>query len=212
LLLFPEPLGNHGHVRTVVGALCERLTCELTGGRRHKTQGTADYCPDVSLAGRYFESKAAGKKGETFVYEGRLAKDRLFAAAFPLSYVIWHHKTDTLRSATVDELEAAVLVAMRAVYVVPFAALDAAALASPVMKLNSGYGQTRHTDKKIYGSGRRVRLGSLAPYKLLQWSTGLDAGIRAGWPIVSRAGDDKGLITVRPPKEDVGGTEPERDR
>lgn len=59
--LFDEPLPRHGHVRCVVGDLCERLTAAMVGGRRHKTDCTADYCPDVSdERGNYYESKAGG--------------------------------------------------------------------------------------------------------------------------------------------------------
>lgn len=56
-LLWHTPLGNHGHARTVVGALAERLTARLVGGVRHKTDCRADYCPDVSV-GHVAENRA----------------------------------------------------------------------------------------------------------------------------------------------------------
>lgn len=88
-LLWAEPLGGHGHVRHVIGNLVEELTAKLMHGRRHKTQSTMDYCPDVSaplyddgewLNTQYFECKAAGSSNEMFVYKGRLIKDREFVA------------------------------------------------------------------------------------------------------------------------------------
>lgn len=168
--LFDVPLGNHGHARTVIGDLAERLTARLTGGRRHRTQGTADYCPDVSFRGTFFESKAAGLSKQTFVYAGRLEKDRRFVRkGNPLSYVIWHHGADTKLARTVRELEELVLANLRCVHVVPFPCFDAVCRTLPEEKLNSGYGG--HVNRsKVYGSGFRVFLRLLDPWKLGLWA------------------------------------------
>lgn len=51
-LLWEVPLGNHGHSRNVIGQLAEELTAAYVGGRRHKSDSTKDYCPDVSAGNR----------------------------------------------------------------------------------------------------------------------------------------------------------------
>lgn len=163
-LLFDEPLRGHGHVRTVVGELTERLTAALVNGRRHKTDCTADYCPDVSALGVYYESKACGRNRETFIYAGRLEKDRCFTAlGNPLYYVVWSHCVETKLYETVAGLRAALMLGMRAVYVVPFNEISAICETLPLEKLNSAYGGT---DRQTYGEGYRIPLSQLNPWCL----------------------------------------------
>lgn len=147
---------RHGRVRTVVGALAERLTARLVGGRVHKTDCTSSYCPDVSAGGVYFESKAVGRSGQVFVYAGRLDKDREFARRHRLVYVVWNHGADSKLADTVAGVERLVLTTMQAVYVVPFCAVDAACAAVEPSKLNSRYGGS--DSRPEYGSGYRVPL------------------------------------------------------
>lgn len=161
-LLWPEPLGNHGHARNVIGNLVEQWTAELVGGRRHKTDSRADYCPDVSTANAYFESKAVGRSKTAFIYTGRLEKDKAFAATNRLVYVIWHHCAVTRQATTVAELEALVALHFRCVYVVPFTAIAAICAALKVEPLNSKYGNTNRPE---YGAGYRINLKLLSRWK-----------------------------------------------
>lgn len=112
--LFDEPLIKNdgklslGYCRHLAGELCEQLTAAVFNGRRHKTDSTCDYCPDVSITGPrgtiYFESKAVGLTKTVFIYEGRLRKDFLFARRHELYYVVWHHLAYSKLATTVNEL------------------------------------------------------------------------------------------------------------
>ena len=167
-LLFTQPLGNHGHVRTVVGDLAEKLTCKLVGGRRHKTQSTAEYCPDVSDGmGTYYESKATGQSKQAFIYGGRLEKDKRFVAAgYNLSYVIWQHNAETKQVSTVEELRQLVLQTMLGVHVVPFQKIADICGLLPVEKLNSKYGEAL-SRPGTYGTGYRINLSLLKQWFLV---------------------------------------------
>lgn len=183
-VLWDEPLGNHGHVRTLIGDLCEGLTADFVGGRRHRTRSDCDYCPDVSRTDPdgvvYFESKAAGLNGQTFVYQGRLEKDRAFVqSGRRLYYVIWGHKARTKDASTVSELERLLLSSVRRVFLVPFADLDAIAKGLKITKLNSGYGSK--TDAKTYGSGIRIQLSLLTPFLMRSFADGIVRPLERGF-------------------------------
>lgn len=169
--LWDFPIGNHGHVRTVLGDFVEDLTALLLGGKRHKTDSTKDYCPDVSVIERdaYFECKAAGLSKQTFVYEGRVERDRDFAAHHGLFYVIWHHRTETKLARTVNELKQMFLANMQRVYIVPFMVIDDYCRSHTPEKLNSKYG--KHSDAETYGSGYRINLRDIAEYAVIEWNT-----------------------------------------
>lgn len=199
LTLWVPQLGNHGHVRTVVGDLVEDLSAEYLGGKRHRTQSSADYCPDVSRAtpkggtvgeqGRrgfeYFECKSVGKSKRAFVYAGRVEKDRTFSLLHPLYYVIWSHSAETKQAGSVPELETLVLAHVRKVLVVPFSSLDAIIRTLPVEPLNSGYGPaaTRASPKikKAYGSGYRISLSRLEAFVVETFPQGVSELVRASW-------------------------------
>jgi len=173
LRLFDEPLRGHGHVRVVSGNMAETMTAAFTGGTRISTDSRADYCPDVvaEIEGRkvFIECKAVGLSNETFVYHGRLEKDRLFAAEHSLMYAIWRHRAATKKCSTVQQLQAAWLTSLEAAYLVPFKDFFDIAIGSGIEKLNSAYGSSR-TQPKMYGSGYRVRLAKLAAWKVLEFA------------------------------------------
>jgi hypothetical protein len=175
--LFPEELRGHGHVRTVLGKLAEDLTAHFFNGRRYKTDVRCTYCPDVSADGKFYESKACGRSKTTFIYAGRLQKDRDFVlAGNELFYVIWHHTANTKDARTVAELRVLALQSLQAVYVVPFAVVDGLCLAVPEEPLNSAYGHNR--DQPVtYGSGFRIHLNLLADYVQPAWPVDLLRGI-----------------------------------
>lgn len=164
---FDTPLGNHGHRRNVVGDLIEVITCSVLRGKRHKCSGNFDYCPDVSVGGNFFECKAIGRSRQTFVYEGRLLKDRKFARFQPLYYAVWHHTANTLYAHTVEQLQCLVLAKMRWMALIPFAEIDRICSLTTATRLNSKYGKS--SERKLYGSGFRISLSSILPYKALEW-------------------------------------------
>jgi len=162
-LLFDEPLGNHGHVRTLVGDWTEDLIARLMGWVRHKTDCRCDYCPDLSdEAGHYVETKAAGKTNQTFVYSGRLAKDRKFVdAGHRLTYAVLHHGCKTKRYDMREELREAWLRSLRCLYLIPFDDFEAITLSREEKPLNSKYGNP------TYGAGYRIPLSLLEKFKTL---------------------------------------------
>ena len=162
------PLGNHGHIRGLLGGFAEELTAEIFRGRRYKTDSTCDYCPDVVSGSVYFECKACGKSNQTFIYSGRLDKDRAFAADHWLGYAVWSHGVETNRAATAGELRSLFLKQLRGLYVVPFEAIDAICSSKPAEKLNSKYGHSNEPGT-LYGSGYRVNLKELQPWLFLSW-------------------------------------------
>ena len=160
--LFPQPIGNHGHVRIALGFLTERLTASLFGGHVLRTDSRVAYCPDVMVPASlstgnlptFLECKAMGKSKGSLIYSGRLEKDKLFAKYNRLYYVIWEHDLDTLQYQTVEELEVAYLLSIRRIYVMPFRTVARICLTVPVTKLNSNYG---HSDTNpVYGAGYRI--------------------------------------------------------
>lgn len=155
-LLWDRDLNGHGGRRTFVGDLCERLTVQLVNGRRHKTDSTKAYCPDVSARCVYFESKGVGRSRTAFIYGGRLDKDREFAKRHKLVYVIWHHTADTKSVETHLALWQLVVAKMKCVYIVPFFAVDRICSTLQPDKLNSAYGGSN--TRTEYGSGYRIHL------------------------------------------------------
>lgn len=167
LLLFDRPLGNHGHRRFIIGNLTEELIASLFNANRHKLDSSCDYCPDLSIESLFIECKAAGRNKETFIYQGRLEKDREFSKSHNLMYAILHHTTNTLLSDTVEELETDFLMSIQCLYLVPFEVIDNIASSLPEEKLNSKYG--RHANRQLYGSGVRLRLSMIESWKFFEW-------------------------------------------
>lgn len=167
-LLFDDyhdvPLTGHGQVRTLLGKWAEWLTVGLFNGKRHKTDSTCDYCPDVSVSGNFIECKAAGRTNQTFVYRGRLDHDWLFARDHPLFYCIWHHATDTKAHATAFSLCREFIATLRGLIVVPFWAFYSIARRRPCEKLNSKYGSS--DSNPTYGAGYRVSFRLLDQWRI----------------------------------------------
>lgn len=155
LRLWETPLGNHGTVRASLGNFVEILSARMFDAVRFKTNSMVSYCPDVGKPGEWYgECKSAGKSNQTFIYAGRLVKDRKFiAGGNDLYYIVWHHAAETKLAKTERELWALFLANMRAIYVTPFAAIDGICKTLREEKLNSNYG---HADNPIYGSGYRL--------------------------------------------------------
>ena len=166
--LWSEPLGGHGHCRTILGEVAQEATAALVGGRQHKTQGNVDYCPDVSAGQIFYECKAVGSSSQAFVCAGRLEKDRLFAADHTLIYALWHHRARIADYPDDDALRAAFYATLRGVYLVPFAQFAALCAERPVEKLNSQYGKKcrERSPGDMYGQGIRLQMTAFAPWKV----------------------------------------------
>lgn len=164
LTMFDEPLGGHGHIRTLIGNWAEQLTLWLVGGYRHKTDSRCDYCPDISLGDRYIECKAAGKTNQTFVYEGRLMKDWEFSRSNQLFYCIWHHNTKTTDHQFVSSLLTEFIASLKCVFIVPFWAFYSICRRRPCQRLNSRYGNSDRNP--TYGAGYRVPLSLLDSFRI----------------------------------------------
>lgn len=159
-VMWERPIGNHGACRALIGDFAETLTARLLRGRRYRTDSRCNYCPDVFALGAWFEVKAAGRNCETFVYAGRLEKDKVFARDRELYYVIWHHRANTLRAASREDLMRLFLMNLQAIYIVPFSRVIEVAEAVTATPLNSKYGKS--DTNPIYGSGYRLPLKKLA--------------------------------------------------
>lgn len=104
-----KPLHKSAQTRNVCGDFAEEATAVLVGGRRHRTDGTCDYCPDVSVGHppRWFvESKSVGRTGHAIIYAHRLNKDVLFQAdtRIPFCYAFWRHRVSACDFDTVSKL------------------------------------------------------------------------------------------------------------
>jgi hypothetical protein len=176
LVLFQQHivLGNHGHVRTILGDFAESLTANLFEGYRYRTDSRCKYCPDITTrSGIYLEVKTLGKSNHTFIYEGRLKKDRAFYdAGNKLFYVLWHHSADT-RICTDDfELKCLFLSTLKRIVLVEFPVMETVAKMSAVTKLNSKYG---HSDSNpTYGAGYRIPISRILKAKHLEIDITLD--------------------------------------
>jgi hypothetical protein len=154
----------HGQVRTIVGNFFEDITQLVLGGRRHKTDCQADYCPDISAGSDYYEVKAAGRTNQTFIYEGRLEKDNKFCnLGHSLYYFVWHHKLDTKQyyGQSIHDLETGLLNSIVGQYRIRFQDIYKICKSKKAEKLNSQYGGP---DKKTYGAGYRINISEIKQY------------------------------------------------
>lgn len=167
LFTVEHPTPTHALARNVIGDFVENLTALIFNGKRFKSDSRCKYCPDVWIKGIFIECKAAGRSKQTFIYQGRLEKDKEFAKEFDLVYCIWHHTAYTKRAATDMELRWLFLSKMKAIYLVPFSEILAVIKRCNIKseQLNSKYGGTNRT---TYGTGYRINIRELEPFKL-EW-------------------------------------------
>jgi hypothetical protein len=108
--------------RVVIGELAEQLAADRLGAERLNT-GMGYYCADL----RHpqwgdMEVKAVGSSRSVTIYAFRLEKDREYAKAHPLSYVLVLHKVEIPQPSM---LQARLLMEWAQVYVIPFSIVDA---------------------------------------------------------------------------------------
>lgn len=166
LMLFNKDvgLGNHGHRRHWIGQMTELFLSLLLDAQRIKQNPLKDYCPDLKKGEHYIESKAVGKNGQSFVYEGRLDKDWIFSRHHSLWYVIVRHRADTTKHQFLSSLVQDYLNSFECLYVIPFHAYYSICRQQPLTNLNSGYGGR---DRKVYGKGYRISLGAISDWRTL---------------------------------------------
>lgn len=166
--LFGFNLGNHGHRRYVVGDFIEYMTAKILRGKRHKCAGNYDYCPDVSVCGKYIECKAMGKSNQTLIYQGRLEKDRAFVnQGNDLYYAIWSHNSNTLNFNIVEDLQFNILINIEWMALVPFYDIEQYCLWKKPERLNSiNYGSP---ENPLYGSGYRIPKSFVEKWIFFEW-------------------------------------------
>lgn len=198
--LFPEPIGNHGHVRYVLGNLAERLTAKLLGGNLHK-DATGYYCPDVSVSFKcpdvpdwfvdayksaglieqdyqprqmtksiYLEVKASGKSGQTFVYSGRLEKDLDLTME---GHILWY----AIWQHGVDTKQAETVQDLQDLFLCNLRAFYLVPfeviyiLAQQAGEVPLNGSYGKHSAEKIYNSGYRITMSKLANWKLIDFQS-----------------------------------------
>lgn len=174
LTLWPKPIRTMAQTRNHCGEFAESLAALLIdGAERCRTDGTADYCPDLRRAGwGFIECKSVGKNRYAIVYEGRREKDRAFVcdaqAEFPraLWYLFVRHNTRTGGIADVDELRRQWAATVRYAVLLPFPIIDKMLETRPLKILNKG--KTRTGGRlgygnlpKEYGVGRSLNFSAL---------------------------------------------------
>lgn len=154
--------------RNMVGEFFEIATATAFNGRRHKTDGAADVCPDVSFGDRIFgESKAIGLTGSVIVYRVRHNKDERFeSTGARLFYFLWNHATAIDGIKTRSELRRNLARSVVDLIVVSRDAMEPAFANLPCRILNSAYTRAGKplgygAASKGYGDGWSIPLNAL---------------------------------------------------
>lgn len=166
--LWPDAIDNVAQTRNLCGDFVEEWAAATLHATRLATNGTCDYCPDLSRPSiGNFETKSVGENGYTIVYEARRLKDRAFVdAGNSLFYVLLKHKTKVAGIGDVDELYRRIAGSIQYAILLPFRFIDGALGCRPLKCLNKeytkrggrlGYG----TRSKGYGEGRTLPLSMM---------------------------------------------------
>lgn len=150
--------------RNFCGDFFEEATAVLFGGKRIRTDGTKEVCPDIFLGdGRYLEAKSVGCSGAFLVYESRLAKDEAFIAAHgaELSYVLWRHRYKLVEGTTLADLRDGCARTTVEAMIIPLAVLAPILHAAPIIVLNKAQ-KRRGYGAKGYNNGWRMPYNVLA--------------------------------------------------
>jgi hypothetical protein len=176
LTFWPKGIASIAETRNHCGEFAETLTAAVSGGVRLKTDGRADYCPDIDHGDNtYGECKSVGKNRQVIIYEARREKDRRFVAAgHKLYYWFWHHKLNVKVFTDVETLNCAWLESLQYGVLLPFAVVDGMMAARPLRLLNSAYSTTGKrlgygSDSKGYGWGRSIPVSTFlqsAPFRI----------------------------------------------
>lgn len=167
--LFVRPIDKMAITRNLCGEFFEQATASIGGHKRNRTDGTADYCPDLSDrldAHTYHEVKSVGRSSTSIIYAGRLEKDYQFThAGNCLNYWFWHHSVEVSTVKTVEELQVALSGSLSYLIILPYELVRAVALARPLKMLNKAY-NTRNRNgyacrSKGYGDGYSIPLSIL---------------------------------------------------
>jgi hypothetical protein len=161
-----HPLVGPGEARHLCGEFFERGAAELAGAVRYRTDGTAEYCPDLGYGPDFIEAKAVGNSNRVLAYERRLERDaRLVAEGHGLWYWIFHHEANALTAKTRRELYAMLAGHFRWSLALPWRLLRPILMAAPLKRLNTSpvtkAGERRGYGKPDYWLGRSPPLAAL---------------------------------------------------
>lgn len=170
LFAVDKALTSKGETRWATGEFFEEAVAEACGGKRLRTDASADICPDVKIAeGLFAESKAVGRTGSVIFYEGRYLKDRDFMATtgHKIIYWFWRHQYPVLTAQSYGELRAGLAASLTELVIADADLLYRAVDGKPTRQVNSGqtaaggrlgYGNAA----KGYGIGWTLRLSFFA--------------------------------------------------
>lgn len=166
-----DPRIRHSaQTRNLCGDFFEQATAALTGAVRHRTDSTADVCPDLSWNGSaFFESKSIGRTACSIVYLRRIANDDRFRKRYPerpLYYWLWHHTAKATEATTKAELRLDLAMTLCHCIVLPFTVIRDYVRKCPLKTLNQVL-HDKHAGKtgyntRTYGRGWNVRLTKFA--------------------------------------------------
>lgn len=166
---WPAPIRSMAQTRNHCGEFAEELSAIVLGAERCKTDGTADYCPDLRRGeSQFIECKSVGRNGSAIIYKGRREKDRWFNFGNrDLYYVFWRHRLSIDGIKDVDELRRQWAETVTEGVLIDFGTVDRLLEARPLRMLNKHYSRA---DKPLgygcrskgYGDGWSV------PYAILR--------------------------------------------
>lgn len=167
--LFVRPINCMAITRNLCGDFFEQATAAIGGHKRNRTDGTADYCPDLSDrldANTYHEVKSVGRSSTSIIYAGRLEKDYRFThAGNALNYWFWHHSVEASKAATVEDLYVSLAGSLSYVIILPYELVRTVALGRPLKMLNKKYNHRKPNGyacrSKGYGDGYSIPLSNL---------------------------------------------------
>ena len=159
-------LKSLGAVRSWSGDFWEEATAEFIGGRRFKTDGRFEFCPDILFdrhEGQVFvECKGSGRSSQIIVYDFRFEKER--SALCPVVYAIWCHDFAMKEVTTDVELRRGLASHCRGLIVCHHDTLSAVIGATEPRRVNSGFtknGERNGYGTKQYGMGWTIRVSRI---------------------------------------------------
>jgi hypothetical protein len=158
--------------RNHVGEFFEAATAAVINGRRLKTDGEVDICPDVQIApGIFAESKGVGQSGAAIIYECRIEKEMKFARehAARYFYFFWHHATQAAQEPSLYALRSSLAHSVRSLTILDLETVWSMTRDKAPRMMNPAYSATHRV---AYGS-YKYGTGWSIPIKRLRSVGGL---------------------------------------
>ena len=162
-----EPIASMAVTRNICGDFYEEASQHLFDAKRHRTDGSCDVCPDLSLIDRplsFIESKSIGNTRAAIIYEHRLRKDRKFVDSINgrLTYVFWMHAARVGKLQTRGLIHAALARTTWAVYALSLQQIEKLCEFRPARKMNYRAVSRKPKSDWIPMMGFRIPLRELA--------------------------------------------------